>query len=65
MRSGCLWALVDGFLGGFDICVVESPLTGYLFLFEVAPLLLLAWLDVVTASDGCLGKTKAFVCFRR
>lgn len=50
------------------ICVVDSPLTGYLFLLDVPPLLLLAafFVDVEdAASVGCFGITNAFVCFNR
>lgn len=67
--EGCLWVLVEDFLGGFWICVVDNPLTGYLFLLEVAPLLLrmLFFIDVEmeVVSLGCFGKTKAFVCFSK
>lgn len=49
--------------------MVDSPLTGYLFLLDVAPLLLLVPLfvdaPVEVISLGCFGKTNAFVCFSR
>lgn len=66
--AGCLCVLVDDFLGGFVICVVERPLTGYLFLLDVPPLLLLTafFADVEdAASVGCFGITNAFVCFSK
>lgn len=50
------------------ICVVERPLTGYLFLLDVPPLLLRVpfFEDVEeVGSAGCLGITNAFVCFNR
>lgn len=50
------------------ICVVERPLTGYLFLLDVPPLLLLVpfFADAEeVASAGCFGITNAFVCFNR
>lgn len=50
------------------ICVVERPLTGYLFLLDVPPLLLLApfFVDVEeVVSAGCFGITNAFVCFNK
>lgn len=65
----CLWVLVEDFLGDFWICVVDSPLTGYLFLLKVAPLLLrmlfFMAVGVEVLSLGCFGKTKAFVCFNK
>lgn len=78
--DGCLWLLVVDFLDDFWICVVDSPLTGYLFLLleELVPLLLRALLLFVVAdaaaavvvvevpvSLGCFGRTNAFVCFSR
>lgn len=50
------------------ICVVERPLTGYLFLLDVPPLLFLEPFFVhveEVASAGCFGITNAFVCFNR
>lgn len=69
--------LAEDFLGGFCICVVDNPLTGYLFLLEVAklptpraPLFVgevaaAVALLVVLLSLGCFGRTNAFVCFSR
>lgn len=37
--EGCRCVLVDDFLGGFEICVADNPLTGYLDLFEEVLLL--------------------------
>lgn len=68
VSEGCLWVFVEDFLSDFWICVVDSPLTGYLFLLEVAPLPLrmLFFMDVaLEVSLGCFGKTKAFVCFNK
>lgn len=51
------------------ICVVDRPLTGYLFLLEVPPLLLLvaffADVEDVVSVGGCFGITNAFVCFNK
>lgn len=50
------------------ICVVDRPLTGYLFLLDVPPLLLLVPFFVEVedvASVGCFGITNAFVCLSR
>lgn len=66
--------LAEDFLGGFWICVVDNPLTGYLFLLEVAVLpfralffvlVAAAALEVVDDSLGCFGRTKALVCFSK
>lgn len=63
--------LVDDFLGGFVICVVDSPLTGYLFRLEdeFPPLVFLVAHfvveELVPVSLGCLGSTKALVCLSR
>lgn len=44
--------LAEDFLGGFWICVVDSPLTGYLFLLEVVGLPLRGpfFVDAATAA---------------
>lgn len=62
--------LAGDFLGGFWICVVDNPLTGYLFLLDVAALLFRVTLFVdsderLVVSLGCFGKTKALVCFNK
>lgn len=66
--SACFCAIVDNFLGGFVICILEAPLTEYLFLLENAPLLVLV-IEVeevgVVASLVCLGTTNAFVCLSK
>lgn len=69
--AGCLWVLVDDFLGGFVIWVVDRPLTGYLLRLEpVAPFVLLDSLPFLVGveepdSVGCFGMTNAFVCLSK